>query len=131
MPGTNARNTGLPVVHVLRKTVTLNDLILAGAVGVLVGTLPANSFLLQAYVRVETIFNAGSTNVLTVGTNAAVNDIAAAADITEGSLQTQLIPTGAGLTLNNDTDVFVKYVQTGTPATTGQATIIVGYIPPI
>jgi hypothetical protein len=129
MPQLNARDTFLPCVHFIRKTVTLNDLVLAGATGVLVGTIPAGAFPIATLVRVETLFNAGSTNVLTVGTNATVDNLAGAADVTEGSTQTQSITTGAGLSLTTDTDVFVKYAQTGTPASTGQATVLVTYAP--
>lgn len=125
----DARDTGAPHIHFIRRSVSLNDLILGAAAGVLVGTLPANAFITDVLVRIDQPFDAGSTNVLTVGTNATVDNLAGSGDVTEGSTQTQLIATGNGLAMPVDTDVFVKYVQTGTPAGNGQATVLVAYAP--
>jgi hypothetical protein len=72
------------LVHYLRKEVNYNDPGIAA--GVAIGRLPAGAQITQALARVRTGFNAGTTNVLTVGTNPANYDnIFAAADIAEGS----------------------------------------------
>jgi hypothetical protein len=117
----------MPVVHYLRKTVKFNDAGISS--GIIIGSLPAGSIILPVYVRIEAAFNAGSTNVLTIGQNATRDDIAGAADINEGSVTTQAVTTGLGLNLNSDTDIYVKYAQTGGAATAGQATIILPYVP--
>ncbi len=124
----SARDLGVPLVHFLRKTVSLVDLTQAPA-GVYIGTVPANCFMLQTYARIDQAFNAVTTNVLTVGYDAGVSNMAGAGDITEGTLQTQVIATGAGLAPTTDVDIYAKFTQTGTPATTGRATIAVGYLP--
>jgi hypothetical protein len=55
-------------VHYFRKRVNFNDVGIAA--GVLFGTLPAGAMLVQLNVRVNTAFNAGTTNALNVGTTA-------------------------------------------------------------
>jgi hypothetical protein len=55
-------------VHYFRKRVNYNDVGIAA--GVLFGTLPAGAMLTNLNVRVNTAFNAGTTNALNVGTTA-------------------------------------------------------------
>ena len=125
-----ARDTGMQVTHFLRKTVNYNDTNIATADKVKVGTLPAGAFMVKALVRVDTVFNAASTNVLVVGTSGGSDaDIVASGDVNEASAQTFVCTTGNGLSLTSDTDIFAKYTQTGTPATTGKATIVIEYAP--
>jgi len=125
-----ARDTGMQVTHFLRKTVNYNDTNIATADKVKVGTLPAGAFIVKALVRVDTVFNAASTNVLVVGTSGGSDaDIVASGDVNEASAQTFVCTTGNGLSLTSDTDIFAKYTQTGTPATTGKATIVIEYAP--
>jgi hypothetical protein len=86
---------------------------------------PTKPVLLETFAEVIAAFNAVSTNVLTVGTDAAsANQILAAADITEG---TPGFYPAANATVKKrliaDTDIYVKYTQTGTAATTGNALI--------
>jgi len=129
--GNSARDLGVPLVHYLRKTVALADFsnVPAGQLGVSLGAIPAGAFLGQLFARIDTPFNAGTTNVLTVGFDNNVTNMASAADITEGSAQTQVISTGAGLQPTVDSDIYVKYAQTGTPANAGQATFVVSFVP--
>ena len=114
----------------IRKKVTFAD---AGvSAGVPVEWLRKGSIILGTDVVVTAAFNAATTNVLTVGTNStAYDNIAAAADITEGStgLTQNIKPTGAALgPLASDSQVFVKYTQSGTAATTGEAYIIIKFV---
>lgn len=119
-----ATMTHLPVVHYLRKTVNFNDTGIAN--GVKFGRLPAGAQILHAYCNVETVFNAATTNVLTVGTNStSFDNILGTGDINEASATGQAALTGAALEFTSDTDVFVKYTQSGTAATTGKAHIVV------
>lgn len=123
-----ARDLGLQVIHYLRKTVNYNDTGIGSADTVKVGRLPAGAFITQCLVRVETVFNAATTNVLTVGTSGGSDaDIVASGDVNEASATTQSASTGLGLSVTADTDVFAKYTQTGTAATTGKATIVIAY----
>lgn len=131
-------------VHYIRKTVNFNDANIAGAYQF--ASLPLNAYIVQTECHVTTAFNAGSTNVLTLGvTQASANELMQSGDITAGSTGVNTATRGKGLlqttTATNATSsfgvvsaeggvaLFAKYTQTGTPATTGQAVFIVGYIP--
>ncbi|HEY1382121.1 MAG TPA: hypothetical protein VGF43_00820 [Dongiaceae bacterium] len=114
------------LVHYLRKEVNYNDPNVA--TGIVVGRLPANAQVVQALARVRTTFNAGTTNVLTVGTNASNYDnIFGTADIAEGSAGNNAAPLANLQEALAEADVFVKYTQTGTAATQGKAVIHVAY----
>jgi hypothetical protein len=115
-------------VGFLRKTVNYNDT--GVATGVLMGYLPAGAHILYCSVHVRTAFNAGTTNVLTVGTAGGSNaDIAGAATVTEGTpgyyggvpVADIAYPTG-------DLAIYAQYTQTGTAATTGKADCVVAYV---
>jgi hypothetical protein len=125
-----AREYHFRTIHYLTKQVTYSDAGIAGGSTVkFASALPANAFITNAFVDVKTVFNAGSTNVLTVGTNASTtNDIVAAGDVNEASAQVFAV-TGVGvLDTSTPLDVYVKYTQTGTAAGTGAADIVVAYV---
>ena len=108
--------------HYFRKRVNFND---AGiGAGVYIGTLPAGAMLTSLNVRVNTAFNAGTTNALNAGTTATGTQIFT--DAATAGARTPAVP---NLSFATDTDLFVSYAQTGTAATTGQADIVIGYAP--
>jgi hypothetical protein len=117
-------------IHYMTKSVTYSDTgIASGGVVKFNNGLPANAFITETFVKVKAVFNAATTNVLTVGTNGTTNtDIVSAGDVNEASaimfnvLGVGVLNTSAAL------DVYVKYTQTGTAATTGAADIVVGYV---
>jgi hypothetical protein len=114
------------LVHYLRKEVNYNDPGIAA--GVVIGRLPVNAQVMQALARVRTTFNAGTTNVLTVGTNAANYDnIFGTADIAEGSVGNNAATLANLQEALAEADVFVKYTQTGTAANQGKAVIHIAY----
>jgi hypothetical protein len=114
------------LVHYLRKEVNYNDPGIGS--GVVIGRLPANAQVVQALARIRTTFNAATTNVLTVGTNASNYDnIFGTADIAEGSAGNNAAPLANLQEALAEADVFVKYTQTGTAATQGKAVIHVAY----
>ena len=114
------------LVHYLRKEVNYNDPGIAA--GIVIGRLPANAQVTQALARVRTTFNAGTTNVLTVGTNGTSYDnIFGTADIAEGSAGNSAAPLANLQDVQAEADVFVKYTQTGTAATQGKAVIHIAY----
>ena len=114
------------LVHFLRKEVNYNDPGIAS--GYVIGRLPAGAQITQALARVKTTFNAGTTNVLTIGTNASSYDnILGAADIAEGSTGNNAAPTANLQEAASETDVYVKYTQTGTAASQGKAIIHIAY----
>jgi hypothetical protein len=112
------------VASLLNFTVNFNDSGIASGVRKfrIAGTT-ARPVLLEVLSQVETVFNAATTNVLTLGTDAAsANQILAAGDITEGTAgfypATGFI---AKQRITTTVDIYVKFTQTGTAATTGKA----------
>ena len=89
--------------------------------GVELCTLPANIIVTKAVAVVGTAFNAGTTNVLTVGTNDDVNNLLGSSDVTEGTAGDYSKNTF--LHLAAKTKVKAKFTQTGTAATAGAADI--------
>jgi hypothetical protein len=87
-------------------------------------TLNAGDVVVHCWAQVTTAFNAGTTNVLTLGNGVTADKFLAAADVTEGTpgvypatvKQAATAETVAG-TLR------ATYAQTGTAATTGAARV--------
>lgn len=127
--GTNARQDPRQVLNTLKKTVNWND------AGIATGSpfdnyLPQNAFIENVLIEVVVAFNAGTTNVLTVGTiGTAYNNIVAAADVNEGVTGVTQVTRGFGRSLTAAADVlpYAMYTQTGTAATAGQAIIVIFY----
>lgn len=97
--------------------------------GVKVDTIEASTFApvhVEVSMQVVTAFNAVTTNVLTAGTNSTATQWLGAGDVTEGT--PGYYPASNAVfkaRLTADTDIYVKYTQTGTAATTGAAVLIV------
>ena len=129
-PGSTARRNALQLVHYLRFTVNFND---AGiAAGVSKQWLPAGAIITDTSVAVATAFNAGTSNVLTVGLGGSANTIVAAGQVAPGTvgLTNGIVPTGNALgPLPADTQINVTYTQTGAAATAGQAVVMIKYVP--
>jgi hypothetical protein len=122
-PGSQARQDPRNVSNTIRWRFTFADPNLA--VGVQIGVLPANAFIITQLMEIVTAFNAGTTNPISVGTVAAAyNNIHAATDNTPGTpnVYAPVLAAnkfGRGLTQGGDTPVFLKYTPTGTAPTTG------------
>lgn len=92
--------------------------------GVAICTIPHNAIITRVVAKVKTAFNAGTTNVLTVGTSAAnANELLDSSDVTEGTA-------GAYSKLHftevaEKSKIYAKYTQTGTDATAGEADIYI------
>lgn len=90
-----------------------------------IGSLPKNVEILAVVSNVKTAFNAGTTNVIEVGTNEGVDDLAADSD---------LAPTAGGdgkfvgKLFTAATTVKAKFTQTGDAATAGEVDITVMFI---
>ena len=87
-------------------------------------TLAVDDVVINCWAQVVTAFNAGTTNVLTVGDGTTANKYLAAADITEGT--PGVYPTGGAGPFAAETaagTLRVTYAQTGTAATTGSARV--------
>jgi hypothetical protein len=114
-----------------RLTINFNDQNIGAAQQF--GTLPANAYIVWIDAYVSTAFNAGTTNVVTIGTTKASANEIVASGITAGTPGVYHLTSAAGLGLAVTTGVsptlFAKYAQTGTAATTGAVTIVIAYIP--
>src|SRR6187401_2899804 len=97
--GNIGRQTQYQMVHTLRITVNYNDAGIANGVGK--QWLPTGAIIVGTDVMIDTVFNAATTNVLTLGTNgpSTYDNIVAAADVNEGAtgLTQNVKPTGTAL----------------------------------
>lgn len=125
-PGNTARQSAQQQTHYIRATVNWNDPGIA--TGRRIGTLPAGAIITRITARVVTAFNAATTNVLTVGTNAtAYNNLVASGNVTNTANTTSTPTTGVGAIMPADTDVFATFTQTGAAATAGQVVYVIEY----
>lgn len=116
------------VVNTLKRTISFNDADAAAAS--FANSLPAGAFIVGVFVEIVTPFNAATTNVLVVGTNAtAYNNMVNAGDVNEAVAGVTRVDRGLGrgLTAAGDVAVFASYTQTGAAATAGQAIIVITY----
>lgn len=117
------------VVQCIRKDVALASL--TSGTQYKIGNVPKGAVVIGTTVGITTVFNAGTTNVLIVGTSGDDDALVAAADVNEAAVAvTRVAPaTLAGaIAASADTDVYVKYTQTGTAATTGAGWVVVEYV---
>lgn len=127
--GTNARQDPRQVANTLKKIVNYNDAGISAGLA-FDNPLPQNAFIMRVLVEIVVAFNAGTTNVLTVGTvGAAYNNIVAAADINEAVTGVYDVTRALGRALTAAADVlpYAMYTQTGTAATAGQAIILIEF----
>lgn len=128
----SSRRTEYQVVHSIRVDAAYNTPGLSS--GLLFGSLPKDSVLLNVVSRVHTTFNAATTNVLTVGTSTTATEILDAAtsgsSITETAGVPQILVPIAGFDtrITAETPLYIKFAQTGTAATAGAATVVVNYL---
>jgi hypothetical protein len=102
----------------------------ANTFGVPIGGLEPGASVIGVDVVIETAFNAGTTNVLVVGTVDDDDGFAATAGTVPGTpgFKPNLQGALSGIPLATSKVCFVKYTQTGTAATTGKATVIVKFV---
>jgi hypothetical protein len=130
--------------HYVRFTVNFNPCVLvAGSCTFKIGALPYNAFVVRGTQQIITSFNSGTTDTVSVGVTATnANELVAAQSVhgAAGVSALTLAATGAGTqaTGNGSTqtgsdggfDIWVKYAQTGTAPTAGQAVIVLEYFAP-
>lgn len=104
--------------------------------GLAAGTVPVvalekGCIPLRASVRIETAFNAGTTNVLSLGTAAVPDSLVTSANAAAGTTgYKQGTGVDLGTELAADTQYFAKFTQTGAAATAGVAEFIVEFVNP-
>lgn len=123
------RSTVTQQLPYFRAAVAYNTPNIDTAGKVPLGTLPAGAIVTGMLVKISTVFNAATTNVLTVGTAEDDAAILGATDIDELEADTTVTFTAYGYKVDVATPLFIKYEQTGTAATAGAATVILFYVP--
>ena len=91
--------------------------------GVEVGKIPKNTIITKVVVCVNNAFNAGTTNVLTVGVKEDMDSLMASADVTagtKGAYQKDVWEDCGG-----ETGIYAQFTQSGNKATAGEADIYV------
>lgn len=129
--GTAARDYNMQMVHYLRRNITFAD---NGAVKT-VGVIPAGAQIVNIVsgVFVTTVFNAGTTNTLDIGTSATASLYAT--DLALGTKAFVPLDEAATQTGVNswyvaaDTTITCSVKLSGTAATTGAGVVIIEYIP--
>lgn len=95
-----------------------------GQSSVALDTLSVGDVVVRCWAEVLTIFNAGTTNVLTLDDGNTANKYLGASDVTEGTVG--VYPSGGIGPFKAETTertLTAKYAQTGTAATTGSARV--------
>lgn len=89
--------------------------------------LKGNYIVTKAAAVVKTAFNAGTTNVLTVGVNNGADDLLGSEDVTEGTIG-ENGKTMFKMCNDGALKVRAKFTSTGTAATAGEAEIYIGLV---
>ncbi|MEP0150006.1 hypothetical protein [Roseibium sp.] len=124
--GNSARYYNKQMVHYLRAGLAFGD----NGTAVTVGIIPAGSVILKAAsgVQVTTAFNAGTGNVLDVGTSD--NDDLFGTDLALGTATfVPLDEAIGGYHVTSDTTITATVALTGTAASAGAAEVLICYIP--
>jgi hypothetical protein len=123
--GSTARELPYQVVHFLRKSISFSDI----GSAVTVGKIPAGATILKPLsgVNVDVVFNAGSTNVLDIGSSA--NDDLYGTDLALGSIAFVPLDEAVAMTVSAETTITATPAATGTAATTGSAEVVIAYLP--
>lgn len=94
--------------------------------GIVLAELPENIIMTKAVVVVNKAFNAATTNVITIGTNDAANDLLGSSDVTAGTANSYV--KDMFKIFKEKTIIKVKYTQTGAKATAGEADIYLNVV---
>lgn len=124
-----ARRDPRQVPNTLKRVLNFNDPDVALAS--FANSLPAGAVITKILVVVLTVFNAGTTNTLSVGQNGGHNDMVATTDVNLAALGATEVARGLGLAavINAAADIAPSavYTQSGTAATTGKALILIEF----
>jgi len=99
---------------------TVSAAVVFGSTTVALDTLAAGDVVVRCWFEVVTAFNAGTTNVITLGDGTTGNKYLTSSDVTEGT--PGVYPTGGKGPYAAETaagTLTATYAQTGTAATTG------------
>lgn len=120
-----ARDVFEHVVHYVAVAFTFND---NGKV-LTIGTIPANAQIIKPLsgVTVNTVFNAGTTNVADIGTTA--DDDLYGTDLALGTAAFVPVDEAVSYRVTSDTTFTLTVALSGTAATTGAGVAQIAYLP--
>lgn len=114
--------------RVLRRRIVFNIAKFSG--GIPIGAVEKGGVIVSALAIINTPFNAGTTNTLTLGDSAVVDSLVTAANSAPGTAGGKV---GTGVKLFSeapaDTIFYAYFSFTGTAPTAGDATFLVDYVP--
>lgn len=122
----SARDIGYPLIQTIAATVSYTD----NGSAVTIGVIPAGGIVLRATAVVSEAFDAGTANVLDIGTSADPDGFAT--DLALGTIGNivadEMATTNDQGPYASDTTITATPALSGTAATAGTATVIVEYI---
>lgn len=119
------RTIGYAVTEYIAANVTFSN----NGSAVTIGVLPAGAIVLRAYAVVRTAFNAGTSNVLDIGTSGDPDGFATDLALgTIGVISADEMATTNDAVMAADTTITATPALGGTAATAGLATVVVEYI---
>jgi hypothetical protein len=127
--GSAARQFHTQQVHFLRKSISYAD----GASKVYtVGVIPAGSLILKpaSGVHVTTAYNAGTNNLINVGTSADDDLFGTLLSVASATF-VPLDEAIGGFLVTSDTTITASHALTGTAASAGAGEVVICYIPDI
>jgi hypothetical protein len=112
-------------IHFLRKTVLFSQ----SGQALTVGCIPAGSVILAPIsgALVTTLFNDSGTDLIDIGTDS--NDDLYATNLDVSSIGLKVLDEAVTMLVDVDTIITATYTGENANATTGQAEIVIAYIP--
>lgn len=119
-----ARVLPYQAVHYISADIDYTD-----SSAVTIGTVPSGATILKAIsgLQVNVAFNAGTTNVVDIGTTA--NDDLYGTDLAAGSIAFVPLDEAVTQAISADTTFTATYAQSGTAASAGSGKVVIAYIP--
>lgn len=123
-----ARTDGSQKLHFIRKRFQFSDANLTA--GVVIGRIPARSYLTAVSWYKSAAFNSGTSDNATIGTgNATDAGILASTAISGTGFVNHTAAAGLGLAVTAEADVYLRWVASGAAATAGDVTVVISYSP--
>ena len=121
LPGTIAALAAATYVESLTTWVSF------GTQNPALGTLPANSHVLDVQVYVQAAFNSDGTDLLTVGYDGTVSAFVTSLDVSTTGLKSPTLGSGMGYNATSRA-VEVYYTAGGSAPTTGSAIVVLRFV---
>lgn len=128
-PTLPARNSGEQNIYFIRQRFQVGQ-VAAFAPGAKIGRIPSRTFLFAIKLHKSVAFNSATTDTIQLGTTQTGVDILAATDIKTAPGYVDLTAAaGLGMVATAETDLWMRYLQSGAAATLGDVTIVIAFAP--